>query len=77
MSLKDSLKELEIKEKLSLKREVKKELTKIKKEKKHNCVLCGGEARYLLKGTSEYYCKECAAENFYLENLKKIKYIKK
>jgi hypothetical protein len=28
------------------------------------CIICGGEAKYLIKGTSDYYCDECAEENF-------------
>jgi len=28
------------------------------------CIICGEEAKYMIKGTSEYYCEECAMENF-------------
>jgi hypothetical protein len=28
------------------------------------CIICGGEAKYLIKGTSDYYCAECAEESF-------------
>ena len=28
------------------------------------CILCGEEAAYAIKGTSNYYCEDCAAENF-------------
>lgn len=28
------------------------------------CIECNKEARYLIKGTSEYYCGECAVEEF-------------
>lgn len=28
------------------------------------CIICGAEAKYLIKGTSDYYCDECAEENF-------------
>ena len=28
------------------------------------CIICGKEAKYLIKGTSDYYCDECAEENF-------------
>ncbi|GIU69901.1 MAG: hypothetical protein KatS3mg002_1137 [Candidatus Woesearchaeota archaeon] len=74
MTLKDSLKELEIKEKINLKREVKKELTKIKKEKKYKCIICMEESDYYLKGTNDYYCKKCALEHFSnLGHLKKIR----
>ena len=28
------------------------------------CIVCGEEAMYAIKGTSDYYCEECAQENF-------------
>lgn len=28
------------------------------------CVICGGEAEFCIKGTSDYYCKGCAEEHF-------------
>lgn len=28
------------------------------------CSICGEEALYQLKGNSDYYCTECATENF-------------
>ncbi|MFP4424645.1 MAG: hypothetical protein ACLFP2_05470 [Candidatus Woesearchaeota archaeon] len=28
------------------------------------CILCGEPALYCVKGTSDYYCEECAKENF-------------
>ena len=28
------------------------------------CILCGDPAKYSVKGTSDYYCEECATENF-------------
>jgi len=28
------------------------------------CVVCGEEASYGIKGTSDYYCEECAKEHF-------------
>jgi len=28
------------------------------------CIICGAEAKFLIKGTSDYYCDECAEENF-------------
>jgi hypothetical protein len=28
------------------------------------CIICGEQAEYLIKDTSDYYCKDCAAENF-------------
>lgn len=28
------------------------------------CVVCGEEAAYLIKGTSDKYCNDCAEENF-------------
>ncbi|MBN2457713.1 hypothetical protein JXB31_01120 [Candidatus Woesearchaeota archaeon] len=28
------------------------------------CIICGAEAKYCIKHTSEYYCEDCAAEHF-------------
>lgn len=28
------------------------------------CIICQGEAEFAINGTSDYYCKECAEENF-------------
>jgi len=28
------------------------------------CIICGKEAEYQVKGTNNYYCKECAKELF-------------
>lgn len=28
------------------------------------CILCGQEASYCIKGTNNYYCKDCALEHF-------------
>ena len=28
------------------------------------CIICGKEAEFSIKGTSDYYCKECAEEHF-------------
>ena len=28
------------------------------------CIICNEEAGYKIKDTSDYYCKECAEENF-------------
>ena len=28
------------------------------------CIICSEEARFKIKDTSDYYCKECAEENF-------------
>jgi hypothetical protein len=28
------------------------------------CIICGGTAKFLIKGTSDYYCEECAEESF-------------
>lgn len=28
------------------------------------CIICGEEAKYNIKGTRDYYCYECAKENF-------------
>lgn len=28
------------------------------------CTICGEKAEYLVKGTSDYYCQECAEEYF-------------
>jgi hypothetical protein len=75
MGLRESLKELQEKERLSVKREVKKELTKIKKniKKDKKCIICGDDAKYILKGASNAYCKDCALEHFSdLNYLKKI-----
>ena len=27
-------------------------------------MICGEEAKYMIKGNSDYYCEECAEENF-------------
>ena len=67
MGLRESLRELQKKEKLSVKREVKKELTKIKKGilQQKKCSHCGEQlAKYFLKGSNEGYCRECALEFF-------------
>ncbi len=70
MGLRESLKKLQEQErldkKLSLKREVKKELTKLKNEKilDKKCVMCDDVAKYSIKGSNEWYCKECATEYF-------------
>ena len=67
MGIRESLRELREKEKLSVKREVKKELTKLKKDrlKGKKCAACKLEnARYFLKGSNEGYCRACAIEYF-------------
>jgi hypothetical protein len=28
------------------------------------CIICGEQAEYLIKDTSDYYCKDCAEESF-------------
>ncbi len=28
------------------------------------CIICKGEAVFAIKGTSDKYCSQCAAENF-------------
>ena len=28
------------------------------------CIICGAGAKYVIKGTSDYYCEDCADENF-------------
>lgn len=28
------------------------------------CIVCDAEAAYKIKDTSDYYCQECAQENF-------------
>jgi hypothetical protein len=28
------------------------------------CIFCDEEAKYCIKGTSDYYCDECAREHF-------------
>jgi hypothetical protein len=28
------------------------------------CIICGVDARFHIKGSSEYYCEECARDNF-------------
>ncbi len=75
MGIRESLRELQEKEKLNVKREVKKELTKIKRETKKGkkCIICGEDAKYSMKGTNDAYCKDCALEHFSdLGYLKKI-----
>jgi len=70
MGLKESLKKLQENElkygKVSLKREVKKELTKIKNIKvlDKKCIMCDEKAKYAIKGSNEWYCKHCAIEYF-------------
>jgi non-canonical purine NTP pyrophosphatase (RdgB/HAM1 family) len=78
MGLKESLKRLQEQElldkKLSLKREVKKELTKLKNKKilEKKCATCGDTAKYSIKGSNDWYCKDCAIEYFGdLKHLKK------
>jgi len=37
------------------------------------CTICGEQAEFCIKGSSECYCEDCAKENFSdLELLKKI-----
>lgn len=28
------------------------------------CMICGEEAKFVIKDSSDYYCDECARENF-------------
>ena len=28
------------------------------------CIICGEDAKLQIKGTSDFYCNECAAEHF-------------
>lgn len=28
------------------------------------CIICGKEAKFCIKDTSDYYCEECAVDNF-------------
>jgi hypothetical protein len=28
------------------------------------CIICGVEAKFCIKDTSDFYCEECAKENF-------------
>ncbi len=28
------------------------------------CIICGEEAKYRIKDSNEFYCEECAEENF-------------
>lgn len=28
------------------------------------CIICEKNAKYSIKGTSDYYCEECAVDNF-------------
>lgn len=28
------------------------------------CMICGEEAKFCIKGTRDFYCKECAEESF-------------
>jgi len=72
MGIKESLRELQEKEKLNVKREVKKEFTKLKKQSK-KCVACNSKASHQLKDSNDYYCRDCALEYFgQLGYLKKI-----
>lgn len=78
MGLKESLKKLQEQERLdkrlSVKREVKKELTKLKNKKilEKRCIMCTDAAKYSIKGSNDWYCKECAIEYFGdLKNLKR------
>ena len=70
MGLKESLKKLqedqEKDKKISLKREVEKELKKLKKKQVvvRRCIMCGDVADYSIKDSSEWYCKDCAIECF-------------
>jgi hypothetical protein len=65
MGLKESLRELQKNEKLSVRKEVKKELTRIKKTQKKTCTNCREQdAHYFIKGSLEGYCKDCAQELF-------------
>ena len=79
MGLKEAFQELHRQEqqKISVKREVKKELTKLKKEiqktASYKCIVCGESASYFIKGTSDAYCKDCAIDCFGdLKHLKRI-----
>ena len=37
------------------------------------CIICGKEAEFGIKDSSEYYCKECASEHFHdLSYLQKV-----
>lgn len=37
------------------------------------CIICEEEAEFTVKGTSDYYCKECAEEHFAdLDMLQKV-----
>jgi hypothetical protein len=67
MGLKESLKKLQEQENLDVRKEVRKELTKMKKERilEQKCSHCLTEkAKYFIKGSSEGYCKGCAIELF-------------
>ena len=79
MGLKEAFQELQRqeKQKVSVKREVNKELTKLKKElqkaKSYKCIVCGDTASHLIKGTSDAYCKSCAIDYFGdLKHLKRL-----
>lgn len=81
--LKTALKKLSEMEHLDIKSEVLKEFKKIEKNSKKDskkkiaskCCECSiTDAKYILKGSIDKYCKECALENFgNLDNLEKIK----
>ena len=77
MGLKESLRKLQEDEvrdrELSLKHEVEKELTKLQTVKIHSrkCVACGEMATYSVKGSNDWYCKDCAIE--YFGDLKSLK----
>ncbi len=69
--LKRSLRELKEQERadktLNVKREVKKELTKLKnknKKESKKCIMCKEKGIYHIKDSLDYYCKDCAIEFF-------------
>ena len=66
MGLRESLAELKARENLNVKREVKKALTQLKNAKirEKKCILCSAPASYAIKGSHDWYCKQCAIDCF-------------
>lgn len=41
-----------------------KEKSELTIEMAKKCIICGEEAQYRIKDSNEFYCEECAEENF-------------
>ena len=75
MGIKESLQKLKEQEELYERMDLKKEVSKILAKKSitiKKCVVCHDPAEYSIKGTNEFYCKECAIDSF-----GSTKYVKK